>query len=108
MGKAASEVAETVVEGLNNEKKKLNPPVNPRNPTTGKYTSRLSLSSEQQVKWKESQERGGKNPNLGPPNMSSADIDKAALKVRDRVRLSSSLQGTVVTVADPVLTQNTK
>ena len=38
--------------------------------------------------------------------MSSADIDKAALKVRDRVRLSSSLQGTSLTMDDPGPTQN--
>ena len=90
MGKAPTGLADVVNDGTSSEKKKTIPPVNPRNPSTGKYTSRLSLTSDQQVRWKESQEKGEKNPYLGPPNMSSADIDLAAQKVRDRVRLSTS------------------
>ena len=43
---------------INGEKKKVNPPINPRNPGSGKFTSRLSLTTEQLAKWEESQTKG--------------------------------------------------
>ena len=91
MGTTAIEVAETSLDDPNMGKKKSNPPINPRNPMTGKYTSRLSLTSEQQVKWNESQAKGEKNPNLGPPSMKQIDIDTAAQRLVQRIRLSSTL-----------------
>jgi hypothetical protein len=76
---------------LNPERKKSIPPINPRNPQSGKYMSKTSLSSEQQVKWNESQAKGDKNPYLGPTNMKQVDIDIAAQRLVERVKLASSL-----------------
>ena len=63
MNTSALESDKKVQDELNIEKKKSNPPINPRNPMTGKYTSRQSLTNEQQIKWSESVAKGEKNPN---------------------------------------------
>ena len=90
-GKAGKEIPALGQEPeINGEKRKVNPPINPRNPGSGKFTSRLSLTSDQLAKWEESQTKGEKYPNLGPQNMKAADIDKAAQRVVDRIRASSS------------------
>ena len=91
MGKIAPEVTEMIQDDSNTGKKKSNPPINPRNPATGKYTSRLSLTNEQQTKWNDSLAKGERNPNLGPVGMKSIEIDNAAQRLVERIRLSSSL-----------------
>ena len=47
MDTSALESDKKVQDELNIEKKKSNPPINPRNPMTGKYTSKQSLTNEQ-------------------------------------------------------------
>ena len=94
MDTSALESDKKVDDELNMEKKKSNPPINPRDPMTGKYTSRQSLTKERQVKWSESVAKGEKNPNLGHLGMKPVDIDNAAQRLVERIRLSATLAST--------------
>ena len=94
MDTSALESDKKVQDELNIEKKKSNPPINPRNPTTGKYTSRQSLTNEQQIKWSESVAKGEINPILGPVGMKPVDIDNATQRLVERMRLSAALAST--------------